>query len=75
MYQYRVDPIRYAWELCNVGVSFPGVLGKSPGASPFVPGLTSPWRASTLTQDLSGDAAVRAALPSLIVGSSSRCKT
>lgn len=68
MYEYKVDPVRYAWERCNVGVSFPGVLGTRAGPTISAPGVWSPWRQAMLVHAASGVDTIRRAFHSLIVG-------
>ena len=67
-YDNRVDPIRYAWERCNPGVSFPSLLARSVGPSPTVTGQSAARRAPVLVHVDPEISAVRAALHSLIVG-------
>ena len=74
MYECRVDPVRYAWERCNVGVSFPEVLARGLGPLPSALSLSSPWRTPNFVQAVAGVATVRAALHSLIVGPRTRPK-
>ena len=67
MYESRVDPIRYAWEHCNSGVSLPSVLVRSTGPSPLAAGFSTSNRATPPALAASDAATARAALHSLIV--------
>jgi len=63
----RVDPIRYAWEHCNRGVSLPNVLVRSTGPAPLAAS-----RATPIAQPASEAATLRAAVHSLIVSGTPR---
>jgi len=63
LYRGRVDPIRYAWEHCNRGVSLPGALVRSTGPAPTV-GLSA---STSVAQAAAAAATIRAALHSLII--------
>ena len=67
MYEYKVDPVRYAWERCNPGVTFPEVLGGA-GRGAFAVGLPNPWGSLTPAQKAKRAAPVREAVPRRIVG-------
>ena len=62
-----VDPVRYAWERCNLGVSFPAVLARGLGPVPGTLSRSSPWRAPDFVQTIAESDVVRRALHSLIV--------
>ena len=74
MYEYRVDPVRYAWERCNLGVSFPAVLARGLGPAPAALSLSSPWRAPNFVQAISQGDVIRRTLHSFIVGPRTRPK-
>ena len=67
MYEGRVDPIRYAWERCNRGVSLPAVLARSTGPAPMASSLSS-YRTPAVDIVVSAIATARAAIHSRIVG-------
>lgn len=68
VYEYRLDPIRYAWEHCNLGVSFPSLLARSTGPSRKPSGQSAADRAPVLVEVDPEASGVRAARHSLIVG-------
>ena len=70
-----VDPVRYAWERCNLGVSFPAVLARGIEPVPGTLSPSSPWRAPNFVQTIPESDIVRRALHSLIVGPRTRPKT
>jgi hypothetical protein len=67
VFESKVDPIRYAWERCNRGVSLPAVLARSTGPAPMGSSLSS-YRAPAVAIPVSALAAARAAVHSRIVG-------
>jgi hypothetical protein len=75
MYECRVDPVRYAWERCNLGVSFPALLARGLGPAPAALSLSSPWRTPNFVQTISQSDVIRQAFHSLIVGPRTRPKT
>ena len=60
-----MDPVRYAWERCNLGVSFPAVLAKGLGPVPGTLSPGSPWRAPVFVQTIGETDVVRRALQSV----------
>jgi len=73
MAEDRIDPVRYAWERCNRGVSLPDVLVKGVGPSPFVSASTS-GRTTAVSHTAFGEATVRAALHAFAGGAYRRSR-
>jgi hypothetical protein len=62
----NVDPIRYAWEGCNLGIPFPAILGKNV----FSPGMAalSSRDVELATEAFAETKAVQAALQAFVIG-------
>jgi hypothetical protein len=62
----NVDPIRYAWEGCNLGIPFPAILGKNV----FTPGMAalSNRDGELVTEAFAETKAVQAALQAFVIG-------
>jgi hypothetical protein len=62
----HVDPVRYAWEGCNLGIPFPAILGRnvfSPGMAALASG-----DAELVTETFAESKAVQAALQAFVIG-------
>ena len=69
MYESLVDPVHYAWERCNRGVSLPAALRlKNTGGSPLASSLSNAWRIPTAPPVSPAQAAERAAIHSWMLG-------
>ena len=63
-----IDPIHYAWECCNRGVSLPSALRmKNTGVSPLASSLSSAGRIPTAASVSPEEAAARAATHSRLL--------
>jgi len=64
----NVDPIRYAWEGCNLGVAFPAALARSATTTSVATILSNAYDEPRVPRAVTGVDAAQTALLSFILG-------